>query len=114
MIELNAQRLAGLGFGGLTKDQVNSLLQEMYKAGEEIVGLKLASRMSEDELDAFGEIIDEGDDASALKWLELNRPDFREITQTTFEELDEILRAAAARSRGEDRPPAPAEYEAES
>ena len=103
MIDLSANRLAGLGFRGLTKDQVDALLQEMYKAGEEIVGLKLASLMSEDELDAFGVIIDEGDDAAARKWLERNRPDFREITQTTFEELDEHLRVAANRTRGEDR-----------
>lgn len=101
MIELNAERLTALGYSGLTRSQVNALLQEMYKAGEEIVGLKLAQRMSEEELDDFSRISDEGDDEAAFDWLKANSPDYAEIAESTFEELDEILRQAATRIRND-------------
>lgn len=99
MIELNAERLSALGYTGLTRDQVNKLLGEMYKAGEEIVGLKLANRMSEEELDAFNEFIDEGNDEAAFEWLKTHFPDYAELSETTFEELDEVLREAATQTR---------------
>jgi Protein of unknown function (DUF5663) len=101
MIELNADRLTALGYRGLTREQVNTLLQEMYKAGEEIVGLKLSERMSEEEIDAFNKFFDEGKDDEAFDWLKTNCPDYREIAEVTFEELDATLRDAATQIRSD-------------
>jgi succinate dehydrogenase flavin-adding protein (antitoxin of CptAB toxin-antitoxin module) len=67
----------------------------MYDTGEEIVGLKLAKRMSNKQLDAFERFFEARDDEGAFKWLERNFPDYREIVDETFDELDEALREAA-------------------
>jgi hypothetical protein len=101
-IDLNAQRLVGLGFRGLTREQTNTLLEEMYKAGEEIVGLKLASRMSDKQLDEFNRLYDSGDEEAAFNWLKTNFPEYRKVADSTFEELDEALRRAAREIHGDD------------
>ena len=113
MIELNAERLAVLGYTGLTREQVNTLLQEMYKAGEEIVGLKLSRRMTEDQIDAFNKFFDEGDDEAAFDWLKENFPDYAEVAESTFEELDEILRQTAAQTRSDVGVPAESDHQVE-
>jgi Protein of unknown function (DUF5663) len=113
MIELNAERLTALGYSGLTREQVNTLLQEMYKAGEEIVGLQLAARMSPEEIDAFNKFFDEGKDDEAFDWLKTNFPDYKEIAESTFEELDATLRDAAARTRSDVGISEPGDYQVE-
>jgi len=92
---LTADRLVRLGYRGLTRSQADELLQEMYNACEEIVGLKLAKRMSNKQLDAFERFFEAHDDEGAFKWLENNFPDYREIVGETFDELDKALREAA-------------------
>jgi|GEM_PF-3908279 len=99
MIKLSADRLAGLGYRGLTQGQVNELLRELYNAGEEIVGLQIVARMSDDQVDAFGSFVDADDRAGAMAWLERNVPDYRELVQETFANLDEVLRRAAEETR---------------
>jgi len=94
MIKLSASRLARLGYHGLTREQTNELLRELYKAGEEIVGLKLGSMMSTAQLDAFEQLFVAGDEAGALVWLERNFPKYRELVQEIFKELDDVLRQA--------------------
>ncbi len=105
MIELTGERLTGLGYRGLTKQQMNELLRELYNAGEEIVGMKLVSEMSNDQLDAFEQFVAADDQAGAFAWLERNFPNYREVVQETFAELDELLRRAAAETRPEAQMP---------
>ena len=94
-LQLDAQRLDRLGYRGLTSAQVNELLDELYNAGEEIVGFKLAGLMSNQHLDEFEVFVDADDSDAAFKWLESNFPNYREIVEETFEYLDGVLRDAA-------------------
>jgi replicative DNA helicase len=95
MIELTGEHLAELGYRGLTRDQMNELLRELYNAGEEIVGAKLASKMNNKQLDAFERLIVAGDESAALDWLQREFPKYREVVEATFLELDIVLRDSA-------------------
>lgn len=94
-LKISADRLVHLGYRGLTAEQLTRLQKELYNACEEIVGAKLATRMSMAQLDAFERIIDADDDAAALAWLDRNIPDYRDIVRDTLAELEATLRAAA-------------------
>ena len=94
-IKFNADRLAGLGYRGLTKDQYNELNSELYTTTEELVGIRLADEMTVQQLDAFEKYFDAGDDVGAFKWLEREFPHYRTIVEEVVAELDALLERTA-------------------
>jgi succinate dehydrogenase flavin-adding protein (antitoxin of CptAB toxin-antitoxin module) len=50
--------------------------------------------MSDDQLAQFEKLIDANDDQGALKWLEANRPNYREVVGEELEKLKQEVTAS--------------------
>ena len=87
MFKLDDNLLQELGLGTLPADQKNSMLQHIYETLEMRVGMKLAEQMSNEQLDEFEAFIDKNDEAGALKWLETNFPNYKQVVADELETL---------------------------
>src|SRR3990167_10634253 len=86
-IRIDENLLAELGLGELSKEEKNKLLKHIYETLETRVGMRLAEKMSDAQLDEFEGFIDTNDEKAALKWLETNFPHYPKVVA---EELDKL------------------------
>jgi hypothetical protein len=87
MFNLDDDFLQSLGLGGLPDDQKQAFLQHLYEELELRVGTRLSEGMSDDQLAEFEKLIDSNDEQGALKWLEANRPNYKEVVADELEKL---------------------------
>lgn len=71
------------------------LVGAVYSTLEMRVGMSIAERLSDAQLDEFEALIDNGDEERALAWLEVNVPHYRELVREHFDELTSEIRAQA-------------------
>lgn len=95
MIRIDDSLLEELGLISLPKAERDQMLRQIYETLEMRVGMKLAERMNDQQLDEFERFIDTNDEAGALKWLETNFPDYKQVVADELEKLKvEIKRDA--------------------
>ena len=137
MFQLNDEFLKELGLDQLPEEQRKPFLQHIYSELELRVGERLSQGMSDAQLEEFSGIIDKRpgavddlmqdpmfqrlvqvsgvpmddprlrDEFAATKWLEVNRPDYRDVVAAVLDELkreivanrDMILAADSAASQ---------------
>jgi hypothetical protein len=87
MFQLDDNLLRELGLGDLPTAEKNKMLAHIYETLELRVGMKLAEQMTDAQLDEFESFIDKNDEAGALKWLETNFPDYKQVVA---DELDKL------------------------
>lgn len=90
MLKLDNDLLQQVGLGGLPEDQKKAMLQHIYDQLELRVGTELANQMTDAQLTEFEQFIDAGGDNNqpeALKWLETNLPNYKNVVQQVFEQL---------------------------
>jgi len=130
MFQLNEEFLKELGLDQLPEDQQKSLLQHIYSELELRVGERLSQGMSDAQLEEFAGIIDKTpgavddflakhapnyqqdprlkDEFAATKWLEVNRPDYRDVVAAVMADLKkEIIANRDAILGGMSAPSAP-------
>jgi len=113
MFKLDDNLLKELGLGELPPAEKNKMLSHIYETLEMRVGMKLAEKMSNEQLDEFEGFIDKNDEAGALKWLETNFPNYKQVVAEELENLKtEIHQAApqilaASQQAGQGSPPPP-------
>ncbi len=95
MFKLDDNLLRELGLGELPAAEKNKMLAHIYETLEMRVGMKLAEQMSNDQLDEFESYIDRNDEAGALKWLETNFPNYKQVVADQLENLKKEISAAA-------------------
>ncbi len=95
MFKLDNDFLQSLGLGGLPVDEKNRLLQMIYERLEMNVGMRLAEKMTDQQLDEFEGFIDRNDEAGALKWLETNFPNYKDVVAEELEKLKVEVQTAA-------------------
>jgi hypothetical protein len=95
MFKLDNDFLVSLGLGDLPIDEKNKLLQAIYERLEMNVGMRLAERMTDSQLDEFEGFIDRNDEAGALRWLETNFPNYKDVVAEELEKLKTEVSAAA-------------------
>lgn len=97
MFKLDNNLLVELGLGDLPAEEKNKMLSHIYETLEMRVGMKLAEQMTNEQLDEFEGFINQNDEAGALKWLETNFPDYKQVVAQELEKLKaEIKQNAAA------------------
>lgn len=105
MFKLDDNFLKEIGLEELPAEQKSVMLKDIYDTLELRVGMKLAERMSDAQLDEFESLIDKKDDALALKWLETNFPNYKEVVAGELNNLKAEIRESApqilAISKGE-------------
>ena len=95
MFKLDDNLLKELGLGTLPVDEKNKMLGHIYETLEMRVGMKLAEQMSNEQLDEFESFIDRNDEAGALKWLETNFPNYKQVVADELEKLKAEIKQAA-------------------
>lgn len=95
MFKLDDNLLIELGLGTLPAVEKNKMLNHIYETLEMRVGMKLAQKMTNEQLDEFEAFIDRNDEAGALKWLETNFPDYKQVVASELEALKVEIKTAA-------------------
>lgn len=104
MFKLDDNLLQELGLGSLPPAEKNRILGLILEKLEERVGMNLASKMSEGQLDEFEKLMPaEGDSAEivqqkerqALTWLETNFPNYKQVVGDELEKLKAEIKQAA-------------------
>lgn len=86
-IRIDENLIVELGLGGLPQEEKDKLLKQIYETLETRVGMRLAEKMSDEQLDEFEGFIDTNDEKGALGWLEANFPNYPKVVA---EELDKL------------------------
>jgi hypothetical protein len=95
MIKLDDDLLAELGLAALPPDDKKRMLTHIYETLEMRVGMELAKQMSDAQLNEFEQFINRNDEAGALKWLETNFPNYKEVVAAEFEKLKVEIKQVA-------------------
>lgn len=95
MFKLDDNLLKELGLGTLPTEDKNKMLSHIYETLEMRVGVKLAEQMTNEQLDEFEAFIDRKDEAGALKWLETNFPNYKQVVADQLEALKVEIKQAA-------------------
>lgn len=95
MFKLDDNFLTEIGLGALPPAEKNKMLGHIYETLEMRVGMKLAEQMSNEQLDEFESFIDKNDEPGALKWLETNFPDYKQVVADELEKLKAEIKTAA-------------------
>jgi len=104
MFKLNNAFLQELGLDALPAQDKNMMLKHIYDTLEIRVGMKLAERMSREQLDEFEHLMPKPEDSndikiqkqdSSLRWLETNFPDYKMVVAGELERLKQEIRQAA-------------------
>lgn len=102
MFKLDNEFVEECGLGELPPNRANQFLAWFYERLEMRVGMKLAARMSDEQLDEFEAFIKAKDEDGALAWLQSNYPDYKSVVREELEKLKlevidrsaELIRAA--------------------
>lgn len=95
MFQLDDNLLRELGLGSLPPAEKNKMLAHIYETLELRVGMKLAEQMSDGQLDEFEKYIDSNDESGALKWLETNFPNYKQVVADELEKLKAEIKQQA-------------------
>ena len=82
--------LKEMGLSAMPEDQKQAFLDYVKEELEVRIGERISKGLTETQLNEF-DLID--NPAEAAKWLEKNRPDYREIVTRTIEEMKSEIRA---------------------
>ena len=89
-MEFNEEFLAEMGLSAMPEDQKQDFLDYVQEELEVRIGERVARGLTDVQLNEFDMITDQ---AEAAKWLEINRPDYREIVARTIAEMKEEIKA---------------------
>lgn len=109
MFKLDNNFLKELGLEGLPSDEKNKILAHIYETLEMRVGVKLASGMTDAQLDEFESYINKNDESGALKWLEANFPNYKDVVAEELNKLKTEIKASAPQilAAASEAPPQP-------
>ena len=87
MLKIDNNLLIELGLGDMPVEEKNSMLKHIYETLEMRVGMTLAQQMTDAQLAEFEGYIDSKDESGALKWLESNFPNYKDVVAQELEKL---------------------------
>jgi len=93
-MEFDEQFLQEMGLSAMPEQEKQRFLNYIQEELEVRIGERISKGLTEVQLNEFDKITDR---AEAAKWLEKNRPDYREIVARTIEEMKNEIRANRSR-----------------
>ena len=93
-MEIDEKFLADMGLSAMPEEQKKDFLAYVQEELEIRIGERISRGLTDAQLNEFDMITDPGE---AAKWLEVNRPDYREIVSRTIAEMKDEIRANRAR-----------------
>ena len=95
MFQIDDKFLESLGLGSLPQEEKEKMKAHIYETLEMRVGMTLASNMTEAQLDEFEALMNQNDEEGALRWLESNFPNYRQVVADELEKLKTEIKTAA-------------------
>lgn len=95
MFQLDDNLLRELGLGELPPEEKNKMLAHIYETLELRVGMRLAEKMTDAQLDEFEAFIDRNDEEGALHWLETNLPNYKDVVADELDKLKQEIKQQA-------------------
>ena len=89
-MQFDEKFLQEMGLSAMPEEQKKAFLAYVQEELEVRIGERISRGLTEVQLNEFDMITDP---AEAAKWLEKNRPDYREIVNRTIEEMKDEIRA---------------------
>ena len=89
-MEFDEKFLQEMGLSAMPEEEKQKFLDYLQEELEVRIGERISRGLTEVQLNEFDMITDQ---AEATKWLEKNRPDYREIVNRTIEEMKAEIRA---------------------
>lgn len=89
-MEFDEQFLQEMGLSAMPEDEKEKFLAYIQEELEVRIGERISEGLTEVQLNEFDMITDQ---AEATRWLEQNRPDYRDIVTRTIEEMKAEIRA---------------------
>ena len=89
-MEFDEKFLQEMGLSAMPEEEKQKFLEYIQEELEVRIGERISKGLTEVQLNEFDMIEDQ---AEATKWLEKNRPDFREIVTRTINEMKEEIRS---------------------
>ena len=89
-MQFDDQFLQEMGLSAMPEDQKQAFLDYVQEELEVRIGERISKGLTEIQLNEFDHITDP---LEATKWLEKNRPDYREIVTRTIDEMKAEIRA---------------------
>lgn len=83
-MEFDEKFLQEMGLSGMPEEEKEKFLDYLQEELEVRIGERISRGLTEVQLNQF-DMID--NQAEATKWLEINRPDYRDIVNRTIEEM---------------------------
>ena len=96
-MDFDEQFLQEMGLSAMPENQKQAFLDYVQEELEVRIGERISKGLTETQLNEFDMITDQNE---ATKWLEKNRPDYREIVTRTINEMKEEIRANRAKLVG--------------
>ncbi len=98
-MQFDERFLQEMGLSAMPESEKQAFLAYVQEEVEVRIGQRISRGLTETQLAEFDAITDPLD---AAKWLEANRPDYREIVARTINEMKEEIRANRAKLVGAD------------
>jgi predicted RNA-binding Zn ribbon-like protein len=114
MIKLDDNLLQELNLGVLSPEEKKKMLAHIYETLEMRVGMELAKQMTDAQLNEFEEFINRNDEAGALRWLETNFPNYKDVVAAEFDKLKAEIRQVAPQIIASSQQQAQAQQQAQS
>lgn len=95
MLQIDDKFLQDLGLSALPQDEKDKMKAHIYETLEMKVGMRLASGMTDAQLDEFEALMNKDDQEGALKWLETNFPNYKQVVVEELDKLKEEIKQAA-------------------
>ncbi len=93
-MEFDDNFLQEMGLSAMPEEQKQQFLAYVQEELEVRIGERISKGLTEVQLNQFDLITDQ---AEATRWLEANRPDYREIVTRAIEEMKSEIRANRSR-----------------
>jgi hypothetical protein len=94
-MKIDDKFLEELGLAALPAEEKQALVAQIIETLEMRVGTKLASGLSDAQLQEFEGFMNANDQEGALKWLETNAPNYKEVVKGELETLKNEIKASA-------------------
>jgi Protein of unknown function (DUF5663) len=95
MFQIDDKFLESLGLGALPQEQKDQMKAHIYETLEMRVGMSLASKMTDAQLDEFEQLMNKQDEQGALQWLETNFPNYRDVVAGELQKLQDEIKQVA-------------------
>lgn len=96
-MEFDEQFLQEMGLSAMPEEEKQAFLKYAQEELEVRIGERISRGLTDVQLNEFDMITDQ---TEAVKWLEINCPDYREIVTNTIDEMKDEIRANRARLVG--------------